>query len=114
MGSAVLVRVPTDSRPSRSEVIRRLIERGRAANSVRRSAKSTQHTNSGYQVIGIAAILLCPHTSGDGAAGRPGLTVCPSGRGDRFMSLAEACVAFGAMCAFAALILKVVEVSRSK
>jgi hypothetical protein len=30
------------------------------------------------------------------------------------MSLAEACVAFGAMCAFAALILKVVEVSRSK
>ena len=30
------------------------------------------------------------------------------------MSLAEACIALGAMCAFAALILKVVEVARSK
>jgi hypothetical protein len=30
------------------------------------------------------------------------------------MTFAEVCIALGAMCAFAALILKVVEVARSK
>lgn len=30
------------------------------------------------------------------------------------MSLSEMCIAFGAMCAFTALILKAVEVARSK
>jgi hypothetical protein len=34
--------------------------------------------------------------------------------GKTIMTFAEACIALGAMCAFAALILKAVEVARSK